>query len=118
MWQFFSKVLIIIHVLNSLHFIQNYGLKEYPLMMFQACLNPSNYYSLNGFSLMPFDQFLLYSYCVVYISSNFYLYKFLNLQNEKNKAKKESNVIREASINAKIVNEDFLYFLLFSRIPG
>ena len=87
-------------------------------MMFQACLNPSNYYSLNGFTLMPFDQFLLYSYCVVYIYSNFYLYKFLNLQNEKNKAKKESNVIREASIKVNILNEDFSYFLLFSRIPG
>ena len=88
------QVFCIIHVLNFFNFIYHNEVKKFPLMMFQACVNPYSYYSSNVMKVMPFDQCLIYLYCLVFICSNFYLYVFLNKQNERNIAKKESDVIR------------------------
>jgi len=97
--RFFPQVFCIIHVLNFFNFIYHNEVKKFPLMMFQACVNPYSYYSSNVMKVMPFDQCLIYLYCLVFICSNFYLYVFLNKQNERNIAKKESDVIRDRKRN-------------------
>ena len=72
----------------TVSFVFEHGLKNYPLMLHQACLNPYAKYTLSMIRLMPMDQFLLYMYAFIIVFSNFYLYRFLKTQAEINKASK------------------------------
>lgn len=74
---FFPQLLLLVHLINSLMFIRAQGIHEYPMMLFNACLDPYNVYELNFNKLLPLDQILIYSYTMIFICSNFYLYKFL-----------------------------------------
>ena len=56
---------------NTVRFVMEHGVKKYPLM--------------------PMDEFLLYLYAIIMVSSNIYLYRFLRTQAETNK---ESKIIR------------------------
>ena len=68
-------------------------------MLFQACLDPCSQYTLNGLTLMPFDQILFYCYAIILAFSNIYLYRFLQKQSQNNKAKKENDLIRDRKRN-------------------
>ena len=36
------QILLCIHILNSFNFVSQKGIKEYPMMLHQACVNPFN----------------------------------------------------------------------------
>ena len=72
--------------MNTIQFVHSHGIKSYPFMLHQACLNPYGSYEVNLFSVMPLDQAMSYVYSFITIWSNLYLARFLKEQEENNSA--------------------------------
>ena len=70
------QVLLLIHTLDALRVYYTKG-KKFPLILYQACIDPTSEYSIPLYTLMPFQQLMTYVYIITMISNNLYLYKFL-----------------------------------------
>ena len=69
------QVLLLLHTLDALRV---YNTKEkFPLILYQACIDPTSGYSIPLYTLMPFQQTMTYVYILTMIYNNIYLYKFL-----------------------------------------
>ena len=69
-------------------FIISYGKSEterLPFLLYHACIQPLDHWSLPIFNLMPVNQILLYIVEFVWISGNLYLYKYLQLNTKRRK---------------------------------
>jgi len=112
--RFFPQVFIVIHICNTVFFVHQNGLKNYPLMLFKACVDPWSHHTLNGLKLMPLDQLLFYCYAFILIYSNFYLYRFLHRQNKNNSAKKPIDMIRDRKRNFVTARTGFIAVFLLA----
>ena len=68
---------MVIHVINTLQFVKSHGVDLYPMLLYQACINPYSTYELPLLKLLPVDQLMIYTYAIIFICSNFYLFRFL-----------------------------------------
>ena len=69
------QVLLLLHTLDA---FRVYNSKEqFPLILYQACIDPTSGYSIPLYTLMPFQQTMTYVYILTMIYNNIYLYKFL-----------------------------------------
>ena len=69
------QILLLIHLLDALH---TYNTKnDFPLLLYQACINPESDYSIPFHQLMPFQLVMMYIYVAIMAYTNVYLYIFL-----------------------------------------
>ena len=74
----------LIHVLNSLHFLANNGIDEYPFSLFRGCVDPWSLSHNNLALILPIDWAMVTGYNIVIILAHFYLFKFLKTQTDRN----------------------------------
>merc|ERR1711976_465448 len=75
---FLPKILILIHLFNSINIVVKYGFEHYPFVLYKACVNPWGRDSIRKLNqVMPIDQMMVLAYGLTTISCNLYLYKFL-----------------------------------------
>ena len=61
-------------------FLTSYGKsgpERLPLLLYQACIQPLNFWSKSMFTVMPVNQTMIYLVEIVWISGNLYLCRFL-----------------------------------------
>ena len=69
------QFLLLIHTLDALRV---YDTKEkFPLILYQACIDPTSQYSIPLYTLMPFQQTMTFVYVFTMIYFNIFLYMFL-----------------------------------------
>ena len=77
----FYVCLFIPLVLWLLHFVDVLIIyntkKDFPTLLYQACINPKSEYSLPFTQFLPFQVIMMYIYAAIMIYSNIYLYMFL-----------------------------------------
>ena len=70
-------VLLLIHTLDALRVYYTKEKEQFPLILYQACTDPTSGYSIPLYTLMPFQQTMTFVYVFTMICNNLYLYKFL-----------------------------------------
>ena len=67
-------------------FLASYG-KSGPerlqLLLYQACIQPLNFWSTSMFTVMPVNQIMIYLVEIVWITGNLYLYRFLQQNTDR-----------------------------------
>ena len=75
------QFLLLIHTLDALRV---YNTKEqFPLILYQACIDPTSGFSIPLYTLMPFQQTMTFVYVFAMIYFNLFLYKFLRYDFKK-----------------------------------
>ena len=63
------------HLLDALN---TYMTKDqFPLLLYQGCINPESDYSIPFHQLMPFQVIMMYIYVAIIVYTNVYLFIFL-----------------------------------------
>ena len=76
------QLLILLHLLDGLIV---YNTKEtVPILLYQACIDPTSDFSVPFFTAMPFQVIMSYAYTVIGIYNSLYLYWFLRSVKIKN----------------------------------
>ena len=71
------QILILLHLFDALIV---YNTKEgLPILLYQACLDPTSDFTVSFFTAMPFQVIMSYIYVSIGIYNNLYLYWFLRL---------------------------------------
>ena len=65
---------MLVHFLDALRV---YMTKEVPHLLYQACIDPTSYYSIPFYKMLPFHVTMTFIYVGVGTYSNIYLYMFL-----------------------------------------
>ena len=69
------QILLLMHLLDAL---STYITKnDFPLLLYQACINPQSDYSIPFHQLLPFQLVMMYIYVAIMAYTNVYLYIFL-----------------------------------------
>ena len=69
------QILLFVHIIDGLHtYITK---KEFPTLLYKACTQPESDYSLPFYKLMPLQLIMVYSYLIIIVYTNVYLYVFL-----------------------------------------
>ena len=69
------QLLLLLHLLDALIV---YNTKEnVPILLYQACMDPTSEFSVSFFKAMPFQALMSYVYTLVGIYNSLYLYWFL-----------------------------------------
>ena len=69
------QILLLMHLLDALSTYITQG--DFPLLLYQACINPESDYSIPFHQLMPFQLVMMYIYVAIMAYTNVYLYIFL-----------------------------------------
>ena len=69
------QVLLLMHLLDAIHTYNTTN--EFPLLLYQACINPKSDYSIPFHQLMPVQVIILYIYIAIMAYTNVYLFIFL-----------------------------------------
>ena len=75
-----------VHLLNVVKLYSENGTKEFYFLIHQACMDPWSTFEMAYYNFMPLDQLMMYSYIVIDIYSNIYLWTFLRNNDENNSA--------------------------------
>ena len=97
----------LIHVLNSLHFLANNGIDEYPFSLFRACVDPWSLSQNNLALILPTDCAMVTGYNIVTILAHFYLFKYLQTQTNRNISLNDVNRKRQRARNFSSVKSGF-----------
>lgn len=69
------QILILLHLFDA---VNVYNTKEeVPILLYQACLDPTSDFTVSFFTAMPFQVIMSYIYVLIGIYNNLYLYWFL-----------------------------------------
>ena len=60
---------------------------DLPLILYKACLDPWDDFTAPLYRVFPFNQLIVYILDAIIISSNLFLYRFLNQQTTNNSGK-------------------------------
>ena len=69
------QILLLMHLLDAIHTYNTK--KDFPLLLYQACISPQSDYSIPFYQLMPFQVVMVYIYVAIMAYTNVYLYIFL-----------------------------------------
>ena len=75
------QFLLLVHFLDALRVYMTKG--QFPHLLYQACIDPTSYYSIPFYKLLPFHVIMTFIYVGAGAYSNYYLYMFLRYEKEE-----------------------------------
>ena len=72
---FIPQVLLLLHFADILKIYNTK--KDFPMLLYQACINPESDYTLPFTQFLPFQVIMMYIYAAIMIYCNIFLYIFL-----------------------------------------
>ena len=102
-----------VHLFELLISLKKYGIDGNTFVLYHACVDPWSNYNQNFHKIAPLGTILLFSYNLICICSNIYLYKFLSHQTETNTATKEVDKKKERRRNLIPATTGFLFAFSF-----
>ena len=99
------QLLLLVHFLDALRVYMTKG--QFPHLLYQACIDPTSYYSIPLYKMLPFHVAMTIIYVGAGAYSSIYLYMFLRYEKEatSHKANKYSNRTHERNVTTKLKSE-------------
>ena len=94
-------------------FLNKYGIDGNTFVLYHGCIDPWSNYNQKVHKIAPLGITLLFSYNLICICSNIYLYKFLSQQTESNTATKEVDKKKDRRRNLIPATTGFLFAISF-----